>query len=319
MGCEMVLNFQTIPIASLIRHALIAAGVTVAGALLNPYGPQRFLFPFEQASDPGSTALSQEMWPLTDFGMIPGQLLLIMVALLISGVCWTTRGVPAWLILFSIFSVFMAFKGYRFVNFLVISVLFVYAARIEREPIPSRLWVFDVLKGAALGLLCMVLIFGAAFTFNLTYQEMRFEPRLAVHTRRFADNICALKVTDSNTRVPILCEHGVGSYLSFGDSQFRPLLDSGLSHFSDDTKRYFFFLWHEPDALDLGLQHLNVDYVPDQQGEQSVGLHPGPPAGLGICHLRHDGHALETKSGRLASPEQLRSRADRQDGARIEG
>lgn len=263
LTCEIILKARKFPIRVLLRGALSMSAVVLIAIMLNPYGPRRLLFPFIQAFDPGSTALSPEMWPITDLSSTAGILALIAVALLAWGLL-TTRGVPLWLILFSLFSVYISFKSFRFINLLAISVLFVYAARIEPAeakkstfPLP-----FILLGNVTLCLLCIFLIFGDAFSFLFTYEEMKGESRLATHTRRFAPEICAIRVTESNARVPVLCGHGIGSYLSFdGTSQFRPLLDSGLSHFSSDTKRYFFFLWHEPDALDLVLQHLHVNYV----------------------------------------------------------
>jgi hypothetical protein len=261
--CEMIFKFRIFPIRILLRGALSISGVALIAMMLNPYGPWRLLFPFIQAFDPGSTALSPEMWPITDLTTTAGVLVLITVALLAWGLL-TTRGVPLWLILFSLFSVFISFKSFRFINLLAISVLFVYAARTEssgaeKSALPMPL---IMLKNVALGMLCIFLVFGDAFSFLFTYEEMRGESGLATHTRRFAPEICAIRVDNSNAHVPVLCGHGIGSYLSFeGTSQFRPLLDSGLSHFSSDTKRYFFFLWHEPDALDLVLQHLHVNYI----------------------------------------------------------
>ena len=263
LTCEMILKFRTFSIRLLLRGALSMSGAVLIATMLNPYGPRRLLFPFIQAFDPGSTALSPEMWPITDLRTTAGVLVLIAVALMAWGLL-TTRGVPLWLILFSFFSVFISFKSFRFINLLAISVLFVYAARAvptgaKKSALPMPL---IMLRNVALCLLCIFLIFGDAFSFLFTYEEMRDESRLATHTRRFAPEICAIRVNESNARVPVLCGHGIGSYLSFeGTSQFRPLLDSGLSHFSSDTKRYFFFLWHEPDALDLVLQHLHVNYV----------------------------------------------------------
>jgi len=263
VACEAILKFRKFPFPLLIRGAISTVGVVLIATMLNPYGPRRLLFPFIQASDPGSTALSPEMWPITDLTTVAGILVVIAVSLLAWGLL-TTRRVPLWLILFSIFSVFMAFKSFRFINLLAISVLFIYAERDDGKdakgvslPLPITL-----LKSVALGFLCLFLVFGDAFSFMFTYDEMKAENHLATHTRRFAPDICAIRVNDLNVRVPVLCGHGIGSYLSLaGNSQFRPLLDSGLSHFSDDTKRYFFFLWHDPDALGLVLQHLNVNYV----------------------------------------------------------
>ena len=42
---------------------------------------------------------------------------------------------------------------------------------------------------------------------------------------------------------------------------YRPLLDSGMAHFSNDFKRYFFLTWHDPRAFKVVLNSLNVDDV----------------------------------------------------------
>ena len=263
LTCEMILKFRKFPFRLLLRGAFSMSGVALIATMLNPYGPWRLLFPFIQAFDPGSTALSPEMWPVTDLGTTEGVLILIAIAFLAWGLL-TTRGVPLWLILFSFFSVLISFKGLRFIHFPAFAILFVYAARIEPDgakttalPMPLNL-----LKDVTICLLCVFLMFYDAFSFLVIRGEMRGESRLATHTPRFAPEICAIRVTDPNVRVPVLCAYNVGSYLSFeGNGQFRPLLDSGLSHFSSDTERYFFFLWNEPAALDLALRDLSVNYV----------------------------------------------------------
>ena len=100
--------------------------------------------------------------------------------------------------------------------------------------------------------------------FNLlgSYADLRAELRFPTHGLRYASEMVAYPVEPEGRRIPVLCGHGMGSYLSFNENgNFRPLLDSGLSHFSDDTKRYFFFVWYEPKALDLALKQLHVDYI----------------------------------------------------------
>lgn len=263
IACEVILKFRTIPLTVLLRGALSTTGVALVAAMVNPYGPRRLFFPFMQAFDPGSTALSPEMWPITNFSSVGGILALIAILLLAWGIL-TTRGVPLWLILFSVIAVLISVKSFRFINVLATAVLFVYAARAESATAnkPAAPFLLPLFKDVLLCLLCVFFIFGNVYSFYSTYQEMRSENRLATHTRRFAPDICAIKVGDGKARISILCDQGLGSYLSLeGNSQFRPLLDSGLSHFSGDTKRYFFFLWHEPAALDLVLQDLRVNYV----------------------------------------------------------
>ena len=263
IACEVFLKFRTVPFPTLLRGTVSMSGVALIAAMVSPYGPRRLLFPFMQAFDPGSTALSPEMWPINDFSSVAGILAMIAILLLAWGIL-TTRGVPLWLMLFSLFAVIISVKSFRFINILAIAVLFVYAARAESTATnkPAGPLLLTLFKDVALSLLCVFFIFGDALSFYFTYLEMRAENHLATHTRRFAPDICATKVADGNGRVPVLCGHGIGSYLSLeGNSQFRPLLDSGLSHFSGYYKRYFFFLWHEPAALELVLQDLHVDYV----------------------------------------------------------
>jgi len=263
IACEVLLKFRKVPLADLLRGALSMSGVALVAAIVNPYGPRRLFFPFIQAFDPGSTALSPEMWPITDFSTVGGIMVMVAILLSVWGIV-TTRGVPLWLILFCLFAVIFSIRSFRFINLLAIALLFVYAARAESTETnkPGASFLLSLFKDVMLCLLCVFLIFGAAFSYYFTYQEMRGESRLAVHTRRFAPEICAMRVDEESVRVPALCDHGLGSYISFeGNSQFSPLLDSGLSHFSSDTKRYFFFLWHEPDALGLVLRDLRVNYV----------------------------------------------------------
>jgi len=263
LGCELLLKYREFPLGLLLRGAFFSGGAALIATVLNPYGPRRLLFPFLQAVDPGSTALSPEMWPITELGSTEGVLILLTAAFLAWGLL-TTKGVPLWLILFSFFSVFISFKGFRFINFPAISLLFVYAARTEavpadKSPPPLAL---SLLRDTALCLLCIFLIFYDALSLLSTWNELRGERRLATHTPRFAPEICAIRVNDSDARVPVLCAYNVGSYLSFeGNGRFRPLLDSGLSHFSSETKRYFFFLSQEPAALVLALRDLHVNNV----------------------------------------------------------
>ncbi len=262
LACEILLKFAQFPRGLLLRNAAQIGGTSLIATMLNPYGPQRLLFPFQQALDPGSTALSPEMWPITDLDTTAGILLVIAVALLFWGIL-TTRGVPLWLTIFSLFAVYMSFKSFRSVNLLASSLLFVYAERTEKSDKNSSLPGPLLLAGnVGLSLLCIFFLFGDAYDFIFSYGEMRREHRVATHAIIYAPDICRVRVSDSNARIPVLCGQQIGSYLSFDRaSQFQPFIDSGLSHFANDTKRYFFLLWHAPDAFDLVLRSLHIDYV----------------------------------------------------------
>jgi hypothetical protein len=262
IGCETFFKFKNIPIRLLLKNALLIGGVALFAVMLNPYGPERLVFPFLQAFDPGSTALSPEMWPITNFRTIAAISVLIAIVLLAWAIL-TSRQIPFWLTLFSIFAVYMTIKSFRWVNLLAIALLFVYAAReAQIKPIILRPLPLVWLKAAALSSLCLFMLFGDAYSFIFAFNEISPERHFATHTSNFASDIVDTDVFGSDKRLPALCGHGEGAYLSFIDNKsFRPILDSGMIHFSNDSKRYFFFVWHEPEALILALKYLDVDYV----------------------------------------------------------
>ncbi len=118
--------FKVLPPALLIRRGAMLALLAVAAAALTPYGQRRLLFQFLQASDPGATALSPEMWPILTCSPVVLYITAIGLLLLIWGIL-TTRGLPPWLIAFSLFTLVISFKSFRFIDFAAVSLLFVYA------------------------------------------------------------------------------------------------------------------------------------------------------------------------------------------------
>ena len=259
---EWWLRSSSVRFALLLRRGATLGVVAMFASVLTPYGPRRLLFPFLQASDPGSTTLSPEMWPITEYSTLVLGLMLFAVVLMAWGI-WTTRGLPAWLIAFSIFSVAIALKSIRFADFAAIALLFVYAQRggqtdRETSTLPH---LFAVARDLFFCLLMVFLLFMDVFSLLASYNELRAESRLATHTLRYASDMASYSMP-GESRVPVLCGLGTGSYLSFpGHGIYRPLLDSGLSHFDSDTKRYFFFTWLEPAALEIALDQLRVDAV----------------------------------------------------------
>jgi hypothetical protein len=251
---------ESLPAAAALRRGALLAAVALVAASLTPYGPRRLLFPFFQASDPGSTALSPEMWPITDFSTLVEYFVLVALALLAWGIL-TTRKLPPWLIAFAVFAAAISLHSFRFIDYTAIALLFVYAARDEEaaERPPFLPWFLSLPRDL---LLCVLFLFLDVFNLLANCAELRSERQFATHGLRYASDMAAYPVPDEGRRIPVLCGHGMGSYLCFpGHGDFRPLLDSGLAHFSSDTKRYFFFAWLEPRALARALDHLHANYV----------------------------------------------------------
>jgi hypothetical protein len=260
---ELWLRSATLSWGTLLRRGAMLGTMVLVAAMITPYGPRRLLFPFLEASDPGSTALSPEMWPILEYPPLVVYIYFAAMALLAWGL-FTTRGLPFWLIAFAVFSVVVSFRSFRFTDFAAVSLLFIYAARNEQaaDKVRPWPWFLSIPRDVLLVFVCLFFLFMDVFDILGKYGEMREELRFATHGLRYASDMAAYPVPSEGRRIPVLCGHGMGSYLSFeGNGNFRPLLDSGLSHFSDDTKRYFFFVWNEPDALSLALKRLNVDYL----------------------------------------------------------
>jgi hypothetical protein len=202
------------------------------------------------------------MWPVSYFST-PYEVFLVALVLLAWAII-TTRGLAPWLIAFSIFSVVMSFKNFRFIDLTAISLLFAYAARHEPaaervRPLPALV---TVLRDLALCLLCLFIMLLDVFNVLTSSSELRSERRMATHGLRYASDIAEYPAGTEEKRAPVLCGYSMGSYLSFaGNGHFRPLLDSGFIHFSDETKRYYFFVWCEPEALESALDHLSVNYA----------------------------------------------------------
>lgn len=261
VGCELVSNRKRLTEKVLWERAFLVMILAALATIINPYGPSRLLFPFLQAFDPGSTALSPEMWPITDFSSITDALVIV-AGMLLAFAFLTSRRTPLWLLLFSIFSFYMALKHFRFVGILAISLLFVYSSReisIQRSVRP-RLIVLA--KNMGLCLLCNFMLFAGSFNLLSIYGDLKSQKYLATYANPYAPNIVDQIPVAKGQPVSVLCSHGEGAYLSFGQNgDFHPLLDSGLAHFSDESKRYFFFLWNEPEALAQAAEHLKVNYV----------------------------------------------------------
>jgi hypothetical protein len=254
--------FKTVPVMILVRRGAMLVLIAVVASAVTPYGPRRLLFPFLEASDPGSTALSPEMWPILTCSPVVLYISGLGLLLLVWGIL-TTRPMPLWLIAFSIFSLVISFKSFRFIDFAAISLLFVCAERRDQNAAPAwqRLWFLRIPYTLLLILLCVFFLFMNVFHLLGTYADMRGELRFATHGLRYASDMAAYPL-EADRPIPVLSGHGMGSYLSYNENgNFHPLLDSGLSHFSDDTKRYFFFVWCEPEALDLALKQLHINYV----------------------------------------------------------
>ena len=259
-ACEFTLKFRNFPVRLLIRNGFLFGAVALVASLFNPYGIKRLWFPFAQVFDPGATVLSPEMWPISDALSVSGILVLI-AATFLAWIFLTSKKRSLWLVVFSLVSVYMTTRSFRCISLLAIAMLFACAERdAASEPVLSRSPLVILPKIAVLSFLIIAIAFGAAFNLVFTWDEMKNERHFAQRTSLFASELIDPDVSPSKEERPVLCTQSVGSYLSF-TRNFRPLIDSGMAHFSSDFKRYFFLTWHDPRAFKRALDSLTVDYV----------------------------------------------------------
>ena len=268
MATELVFKANQTSLSALGGMACLLALVTISASVVNPYGAERLLFPFQQAVDPGATVLSVEMWPLSDLHSVLGMLVLTASALILMAFL-SSRQIPVWLMLFSLFSLYMAFKNVRFVNLLAISLLFVNACREARtmalQQQPSNF--FALSKVIFLIAVCAIALLWDILSLTSLSEDPRHPTMSAMDNTFFDPMTAGMAHGGDRAFIPVLCEHGEGSYLSFPPSSpLHPILDSGLAHFSDAMKRYFLFVSNDPLAFRMATTDLQVSNIVIDRG-----------------------------------------------------
>jgi hypothetical protein len=231
--------------------SLLAVGVF--GAMLNLNGVSRLWAPFSLQTNFWATAVTSEMWP------IELQSYWIMASIIGLGVYFwfsapgQTR--PLWLLTSFLLTALMALVSMRHINLIGCMLILLLAFRLRSDPpyVPQ----LEVQNPLSLASQTLVSLGMVAMLWSLLLQ--RVSPQAqgwyavdALHElhRREAEG------------APFLSDMMDGAYAQRDpQNKLRPLIDTGLSRYSNDTVKFFFYLDNQPAALRLALDLLQSDYA----------------------------------------------------------
>lgn len=242
-----------------VKSSAILVWVLVAAAI-NPYGALRFAFPFWQQADIGTLILSPELWAPKR-----GESYFMLACSMLGGWFWfrATRGrCHYWIVVFLVTSLVLGTVSYRYVNFVGISLLIIYALTQE---IGFR----DSSYGKGRHILLRIVLSLSLILFFMIVVFMRLEKvsQFYVMNPKFgiADSVYLGRIGDihrDNWSRPslVLCDSGIGSYLSYySEYEIYPVLDSGLGRYNKDVKRFIYLAAYSPAALRCAAGNLGAD------------------------------------------------------------
>lgn len=243
------------------NFCLIAAAVF--GVIMNPLGLARLVAPFSLQTNFWSIAITGEMWPL------PLHWYWVIASVVGFGAyLWLSsraRQRPLWLLVLFFASAFLALVSQRHTNLLGCVMLLFLIFRITSDPDASPSQSHNPLTFAAhavvfLGFVTLL----SVLLFWLARQEKEQwrKGEWAISNQQYAPNaLHALHLREPGG-APFLAGIMVNAYAQGKpEYQLRPLLDTGLSRFTDDAAQFFFYLENQPPALRLALNLLNTNYV----------------------------------------------------------
>jgi hypothetical protein len=279
--------------------ALCFVAIALAGAIINPAGLNRLWAPLFLQTNFWSIAITDEMWPLP----LHWYWVMAMIIFFGSYLWFYSRSEqrPFWLLAALFATALLALASQRHVNLLGCVMLLLLAFRLISDPEPvesgpenilllaSRM-IFPLASVAVL----LVVLFLLARNESKNWQRGEW----AISNQHYAPDALEDLHSRELQGTPFLAGIMVSAYAQGKpEYQLRPLMDTGLSRFSDDTAKFFFYLDRQPPALRLALSYLKTPYVivNDQNAHWAAVLNSIPDWSVvfvsanGLLYRRHDG------------------------------
>jgi hypothetical protein len=222
-------------------------------ACIHPVGWPRLFLPFTHQTHEWAILLADEMHrpPLAiAFSLGAVQFLVILVTVSRLG-----RATPVWLMVFSVTALMLTAQHYRFIGVWSVSALANFALLLlspSRTPAPEPQWSAALVWVFAVGATAQ-----AIATFPIG-QRWPIEDQWMG-----GDGLRWILRQEPGKKVAVLTDMCAGAYASkieFG-GKAESLIDTGLARFDRDTLRAYYYLHYVPEAFEMALSHLNVDYV----------------------------------------------------------
>jgi hypothetical protein len=246
-----------------VLSGLCLIAVAVTGAVINPVGLNRLSAPLSLQTNFWSIAITDEMWPIPLHWYWA-----ISIILFFGSYVWffgRSERRPLWLLVIFIATALLALISQRHVNLLgcVMLLLFVYRITCDAEPGQSNLDNTFALACRTVFSLAMVAVLSTVLFFLVRHEIKQWhQENWAFSNEHYAPDALEELHRREPQGTPFLAGTMVSAYMQGRpEYRLRPLIDTGLSRFSNDTAKFFFYLDNQPSALRLALQQLDINYV----------------------------------------------------------
>jgi len=231
-----------------IKTWMLSFGAFVFGCTMTPAGFDRLFEPLRLQTDQWAKVASPEMWPMP-VGYLPLLLLLFLILtwVFIKGKIQLRY---YWFLLATAFFVWMSIVSVRYATIFGVHCLAMgVVASFTKEK-------FVIQKWSPL-LVSFILLIGVVGRQKLVLNS------LTLDFRGVGFGVAALEELEEKggAQGAMLCHPAVGSYIQWQHPELTPLIDTGFARFEDDTVRYLAYLKWNPEAFEIALNSLRVDYV----------------------------------------------------------
>jgi hypothetical protein len=246
-----------------IFSGLCLISAAISGVIFNPVGWNRLWAPFSLQTNFWSIAITDEMWP------IPLHWYWAMGSSLVFGcyLWFSSRAQqrPFWLLVMLLATALLALVSQRHMNLLGCVMLLLLVFRLKSDPDEIPL---DTENSFALNhrtVVSLTLITALSALLLLLARREREQWRhgkWATLNQHYAPSALDELHRREPQGAPFLAGILVSAYAQ-GKPEYhlRPLLDTGLSRFSNDTAKFFFYLENQPPALRQALNLLKANYI----------------------------------------------------------
>ena len=238
-----------------LRQAILLLGIAGMSTAIHPYGLERWVFTLEQYKDVWGYIISSEMWPS------PLTFQLILAAGFIASllIYFQKERFTWWWLVAVIAVLFLSLTSYRFSNhigalFLVALIFSSRSTSPKRHPFVTTT---IIASNSALGIFLLIVIFAQLYGVQKIFQEDASWMKTEISSVSILDGLSM-----ENKKQAILSDTVVSAYAYYLQRQnLITLNDTGMARYSQNTKRYYYYLSSFPDAFEIALDQLHIDKI----------------------------------------------------------
>jgi len=227
--------------------------LTVFFACLHPEGWNRLLLPLAHQGNHWAIFLTDEMW--RPVWIITLNLAIIHVLVVALCVIKLRKRAPFWLLVLGTVFLWMTAQHIRYIGIWTASSMLVFGLMLFGSHEPTRA------KPAPRWSPYLVLL-STIVLLLMTLMNLLIYPRWPVEDSMLGGDAVRWVQEQSPEKGAILSDMCAGSYTTWrGRGKILSLLDTGLARFDESTLRTYYYLNYVPEAFEMALDSLDIDYV----------------------------------------------------------